>query len=125
MKYKLSRSGLVKLGIILALIVVAPYVAPFAIDFVILADLAGLEALILILFALSRSSFLALQLRAMQLQRDIAEITWMMARLPVFQARIYLGHATFSSALLIMCCSIAFACTIWIPVLIFSAQSII
>lgn len=124
MKYKLSRSGVVKLGIILALIVVAPYVAPFAIDFVILADLAGLEALILIIFSLSKSSFLALHLRALQVRHDIAEIILMMARLPVFQPRIYLGHATLSSAVLILFCSIAFACVVWVPVFIISAQSI-
>lgn len=124
MKLKLSPSAATKLALILALIFVAPYVAPFAIDFLILADLAGLEALILLVFAFSKSSFSYLQSRAMQVQRDIAEIIWMLARLPVLQPRVYLGHATLSSALVLVCCSIALACAVWLPVIIFSAQSI-
>ena len=124
MKWKLSPSAATKLAIILGLILVAPYVAPFAIDFVILADLAGLEALILIVFAFSKASFFTLQMRMQQTRQDIAGVIWLLARLPVFQTRVYLGHATMSSALLVICCSVALACVVWLPVLVFSAQSI-
>ncbi len=124
MKWKLSPSAATKLAIILGLILVAPYVAPFAIDFVILADLAGLEALILIVFAFSKATFLTLRMRVQQMGQDIAAVLWLLARLPVFQTRVYLGHATLSGALLVFCCSVALACLVWLPVLVLSAQTI-
>lgn len=124
MKLKLSASAATKLVLIVAIIVVAPYVAPFAIDFVILADLAGLEALILIVFAFSRSSFSMLFSRVLQLRRDLADTIWMLLRLPIFQPRIYFSHATLSSVLILACCSVVLAGVVWLPVLILSAQSI-
>ena len=49
MKPNLDRNAKIEIILILAVIIAAPYFAPFAIDFIILADFMGLEALLVFL----------------------------------------------------------------------------
>ena len=55
MKLKFDRSARIKILLVVAVVLMAPWFAPFAIDFIILADFMGLEALLVFLFASSRS----------------------------------------------------------------------
>ena len=55
MKFEFKKSTLIKLGLIFILIAVAPFLVPFTLEFIIVADLMGLEALIVFLLAYGKS----------------------------------------------------------------------
>jgi len=121
---KFDRNAKIKILLIVALIIAAPYFAPFAIDFIVVADFMGLEALLVFLLVYSKSAFLAVQSRLLEFKSSIAATALLVAALPIFTPRIYFTHATASTVLAIFACSIFLACVVWLPVMMMSMRYI-
>lgn len=124
MKFNLDRNAKIKILLILAIIVAAPYFAPFAIDFIIVADFMGLEALLVFLFVYSKSAFSAIHSRFSELKSSVAATALLVAELHIFKPRIYTTHATASAVLAIFACSIFLACVVWLPAIMMSMRYI-
>lgn len=121
---KFDRNAKIKILLIVALIIAAPYFAPFAIDFIVVADFMGLEALLVFLLVYSKSAFLAVQSRLLEFKSSIAATALLVAALPLFTPRIYITHATASTVLAVFACSIFLACVVWLPVMMMSMRYI-
>ncbi|MCP5357599.1 MAG: hypothetical protein H7A06_05615 [Pseudomonadales bacterium] len=115
MKLNLDRNARIKILLIVFLLIAAPYFAPFAIDFIILADFMGLEALLVLAFAYSKSvsSFVALYFG--DVMANMKSTLRLVVELPVFRPRVYLAHATLSSVIVVITCSLFLACLVWLP----------
>jgi len=124
MKFKFDRNAKIKIFLIVVVIIAAPYFAPFAIDFIILADLMGLEALLVFLFAYSRPALSAIQSRILDLKISISATAALVAQLHIFKPRIYVSHASASAVLAVCACSIFLACVVWLPVMVMSMRYI-
>jgi hypothetical protein len=124
MKIDFSWSTWVKVGIVVAVLISAPYFVPFALEFVIVADLMGLEALIVFLAASGKYWWRILSLRASAFIQHIFETAALVAELYLFKPRVFLSHATASGLCLVLASSMLLWCAIWIPPMIMSAQLI-
>lgn len=124
MKIDFSWSTWVKVGIVIAVLIAAPYFVPFALEFVIVADLMGLEALIVFLAASGKYWFRVLSLRLSAFIQHIAETAALVAELYLFEPRVFVPHATVSSLCLVLASSMLLCCAVWIPPMIMSAQLI-
>jgi len=125
MKIGFNWATMVKVGIIVAALVIAPYFMPFALEFVLLADFMGLEALIVFLAISGKSMWRHLAFRFKALAQHIAETAILVAELYLFTPRVYLSHATASSLCLVLASSLILCCAVWIPPIIMSSQLII
>ena len=124
MKWPFIRSIIIKTLLLAALVLLVPYFAPFAIEFILLIDFVGLEALIVLLFAYSKT-VMRTQIAQLQLIKEDIKATFaLIAQLYVFKPRVYFLHATASSALVMVACSVFLACAVWVPVICISAGSI-
>lgn len=124
MKFEFKKSTLIKLGLILVLIVVAPFLVPFTIEFIIIADLMGLEALIVFLLAYGKSILGSIRMRLSDIRRNVGQTVLLIAELYMFRPKVYLGHATASSLVLVFASSVMLACIVWLPVMVVSASYI-
>ena len=121
MKFDFKKSTLIKLVLVLGLLAVAPFLVPFTIEFIIIADLMGLEALIVFLLAYGKSIIGTVHVRALQVRLHICSTALLIAELYMFKPRIYLSHATISSLVMIFTSSVVLACIVWLPVMFVSA----
>lgn len=71
MKFRFNSSVLIKLAILALVFLIAPYALPFSLEFVLMADLMGLEALLLFLLYQSRGAVTALLVKARQWQDQL------------------------------------------------------
>lgn len=122
MKFDFDRNAKIKILLIVVVIIAAPYFAPFAIDFIILADFMGLEALLVFLLGYSRSSFSVVQGRISDLKSSISATALLVAQLHICKPRIYVSHAGASAVLAVFACSIFLACLVWLPVMVMSMR---
>jgi hypothetical protein len=120
---KFKKSSLIKIALILGLLALAPYLVPFTLEFIIVADLMGLEALIVFLFAYGKSTINSVQVRLVQFKSHIAQTALLVAELYMFKPSILLGHATVSGMAIVLACSVMLACAVWLPVMLMSAGS--
>jgi hypothetical protein len=95
-KFEYKKSTLIKLGLILVLIAVAPFLVPFTLEFIIVADLMGLEALIVFLLAYGKSIISSIHMRLLDIRRNVGQTVLLIAELSMFKPKDYLGHATVS-----------------------------
>lgn len=121
MKFKIERSVVVKLLIIGAILLIAPQAVPFAFEFVVMADIMGLEALILFLIYQSRHFITALAARFAEWRSEVATTIVLLASAYIFQPKIFISHAAGSSLLLLFACSLAMALALWIPAIYLSS----
>ena len=121
MNFKFKKSTLIKFGLILALIVIAPFLLPFTLEFIIVADLMGLEALIVFLLAYGKSIVNAIHARISGLACHVKHTLLLVTELYMFKPKIYLGHVTASSLVLVVAGSVMCACMVWVPVMYMSA----
>lgn len=121
MKFDFKKSTLIKIGLILGLLALAPYLVPFTLEFIIVADLMGLEALIVFLLACGKSMINSVYVRLIELRGHITQTAVLVAELYMFKPRIFLGHATVSSLAIVFSCSVMLACSAWLPVMLMSA----
>lgn len=124
MKINFRWSTLVKIGIVIAVLIVAPYFVPFALEFVLVADLMGLEALVVFLAASGKYWWRVLSLRLSSFYQHVAETAELVAELYLFKPRVYLSHATVSGLCLVLASSVFLFCVVWIPPIIMSSQLI-
>lgn len=122
MKLNFKKSTLVKLGLLLALLAVAPFLVPFTLEFIIVADLMGLEALIVFLFVYAKSVGNLLRFKLQRISQHISDTLRLLAELYMFKPKIYLSHATACSLVIICASSVMLACAVWLPVMMASAQ---
>ncbi|HDZ08286.1 hypothetical protein [Pseudohongiella sp.] len=122
MKINFSWPTWVKIGILVAVLITAPYFIPFALEFVIVADLMGLEALVVFLAASGKYWWRAISLRLSALAQNLAETAALVAELYLFKPRVVLLHATVSGLCLILASSVILCLAVWIPPMILSAQ---
>jgi|SRR5690554_1694227 len=122
MKFRFKKSTLIKFGLIVALLIIAPFLVPFALEFVILADLMGLEALIVFLLASGRSVINLVRIRLQELSSHIGETLILVSEVYMFRPKIFLGHAAASSLVVVCVSSALLACALWLPVMLASSQ---
>ncbi len=115
MKFKIDKSVLIKLTIILAVFLIAPFAVPFSIEFVLMADILGLEALILFLVFQSKQMTTLFLAKLYSWKVHIAATLLLLLGMYMMQPDIFLAHALGSITLLILTCSIIFAMAIWLP----------
>ena len=115
MRFKFNKSILIKLAIICVVFMVAPFAVPFSVEFVLMVDIMGLEALIL--FIIFQSKHLATPLlgKLNAWKNHLGATLLLLLGLYFMQPDIFLVHALGSTILIILTCSIAFAIAIWLP----------
>jgi hypothetical protein len=124
MKINFSWPTWVKIGILVPVLLAAPYFIPFALEIVIVVDLMGLEALVVFLAASGKYWWRAISLKFLAFGRNLAETAALVVELYVFKPRVVLLHTTASSLCLILASSVILCLAVWIPPMIISAQLI-
>lgn len=124
MKLPFLRSVIIKALLLLGLVMLVPYFAPFAIDFILLIDFVGLEALLVLVFAYSKTLLRAQMAQLREIKENIKGTLALIAELYIFKPRVYFLHASASSAMAVLVCSVFLACVVWVPVIFISAGSI-
>ena len=122
MKIDFSWSTWVKVGILVTALIAAPYFIPFALEFVIVADLMGLEALVVFLAASGKYWWRTILLKLSVIGQNLAETAVLVAELYLFKPRVVLLHTTASGLCLILASSMILCLAVWIPPMIISAQ---
>ena len=122
---KLEKSVLLKLLIIAAVFLIAPHAVPLSMEFVLMADILGLEAFLLFLLYQFRHVFAALVAKFAEWQNHIATTALLLASVYVFQPRIFFGHVLGSSFILLLACSVAMAFALWVPAIYLSSSGFV
>lgn len=122
MKIEFGWSTWVKIAIVVAVLIAAPFLVPFALEFVIVADLMGLEALIVFLAASGKYWWRVSMLRLTAFCQHLAETAALVAELYLFKPRVFVIHATVSGLCLVLASSVLLCCAVWVPPMIMSAQ---
>jgi len=124
MKFRFDRNAKIKILLVLAVLLVTPYFAPLAVDFVILADFMGLEALLVFLFVSAKSGLLVARASFEEMKESVAATAQLLVQLPLFRPRVYFTHATASTLFAVLACSVVLACAVWVPVMMMSMRYI-
>jgi len=114
---KLNRALLKK--ILFVLIILA--VAPFALEVVLLADVAGAEFAVFFLIFYLKTIAYALFERWLEFKRSVLIICELLAELYLFKPRIMASHLAASSLILLITSSALLCCVMWLPPLYLSS----
>lgn len=125
MKLKLEKSVLIKLLVITAILFIAPFALPFTIEFVLMVDILGLEALLLFLLLQSKNVLHAIRARFSIWMDQAAATLALLAGLYLFQPRVLISHTAGSSLILLLACSLTIALALWLPAIYFSSGGLI
>ncbi len=113
---KLDKQQLKKILYILIILAVAP----FALEVVLLADVAGAEfAVFFLVFYLKSIAYVVLE-RWLEFKRNVATVLSLLAGLYLFQSRIAVSHIAASGMLLLFTSSVLLSCLMWLPPLYLS-----
>ena len=99
MKFEVKRSVAIKIAFFGAIILLAPSLVPFLAEFIIMADIMGLEALILFLLYQGRHALAEAQYRLSLATRDIAITLAALAQCYIFQPKVFISHSIGSATL--------------------------
>ncbi len=121
MKFKLDKG----LAIKIACIAVFMLIAPFAMEFIILAEMVGIEALILSFAYYYKSSLTLLVHNWRRLQQSIYDFFQYLSSLYMFQPKSCLVHGSASFVILFFSGSIILSFYLWVPVMIMSSHYIL
>jgi hypothetical protein len=94
---------------------VAPFAVPMSIELVLMADIMGLEALILFLIFQSKHLATPLVAKLHAWKDHLGATIVLLMGLYFMQPDIFLVHALGSAMLVILTCSVAFSIAIWLP----------
>jgi len=95
MNAKSIRTNLIRVGLIIAIFLLVPYTAPFAIEAIILLDLAAVDSLLMLLLCLSRNTFYYFELLLKKFETEIRERTLGLSHLHLFQSkRLFWSNST-------------------------------
>ena len=120
MKFGLDKNILIKLAIIGSLLVLAPYIVPFAFELVLLADFMGLEALVLFLIYQLRHVMASLSVQVRDFGSQISATLILLASVYIFEPKICASHVAGSGLLLALTCSVVLALALWVPAIYLS-----
>ncbi|MEX0963107.1 MAG: hypothetical protein WDZ52_03565 [Pseudohongiellaceae bacterium] len=113
---KLDRALLKKILFILIIIAVAP----FALEVVLLADVAGAEfAVLFAIYYLKSTAYIVLE-RWLEFKRSVLVVCTLLAELYCFRPRVMASHLAASSLLLVLTSSALLCCLMWLPPLYLS-----
>lgn len=114
---KLDRALLKKILYIMIILAVAP----FALEVVLLADVAGAEFAVLFLIYYLKSTSYALLERWLEFKRSVIAVCTLLAELYLCRPRILASHLAASSLLLLLTSSLLLSCLMWLPPLYLSS----
>lgn len=114
---KLDRALLKKILFILIILAVAP----FALEIVLLADVAGAEFAVFFLFYYLKTTAYALLGRWLEFKRGAMAVISLLAELYFFRPKILASHLAASGFLLLLTSSLLFSCLMWLPPLYLSS----
>jgi len=114
---KLDRALLKKILYIMIILAIAP----FALKFVLLADVAGAEPAVLFLYYYLKTNTYAVLERRLELKRRLLATCALLAESYCFKPRIFASHIAASCLLLLVTSSILFSCMMWLPPLFISS----
>lgn len=114
---KLDRALCKKILYVLVLLAVAP----FALEIVLLADVAGAEFAVLFLVFYFKTTVYALIERWLEFKRSITAVCGLIAELYLFRPRVLATHLTGCSLILVFTSSALLCCLIWLPPLYLSS----
>lgn len=114
---KLDRALLKK--ILFVMIILA--VAPFALEVVLLADVAGAEfAVFFLIYYLKTTAYMIYE-RWLEFKRNVLAMLTLLAELYLFRPRVFVSHLGASSLLLLLTSSALLCCLMWLPPLYLSS----
>lgn len=116
---KLDRPLLKKILYILIILAVAP----FALEIVLLADVAGAEFAVFFLVYYLKTTAYAILERWLEFKRSVTVTCALLAELYLFRPRIAASHLVASSLLLVLTSSLLLSCLMWLPPLFLSLGS--
>ena len=90
-------------------------IAPFALEVVLLADVAGAEFAALFSIYYLKSSAYILYERWLELQRSVIAVCTLLAELYFFRPLVLASPLAASSLLLLLTSSLLLSCLIWLP----------
>lgn len=113
---KLDRALLKKIFYILIILAIAP----FALEVVLLADVAGAEfAALFAIYYLKSTAYILLE-RWLEFKRSAAAVCTLLAETYIFRPRVVISHVAASSLLLLLTSSLLLSCLMWLPPLYLS-----
>ncbi|MDX1490743.1 MAG: hypothetical protein R3332_05615 [Pseudohongiellaceae bacterium] len=124
MRFKLEKPVIIKLLIIGLLFLAAPYLVPMAAEFVIMADIMGLEALVLFLVYQARHALAAAKYRVSLATSNITLTIAALAQAYAFQPKVFLSHSLGSALIITLGLSLLLVFALWLPPLYFSLNAI-
>jgi hypothetical protein len=117
MKLTFNRALLKKIFFVMVILAVAP----FALEVVLLADVAGAEfAVFFLIYYLKTTAYMILE-RWLEFKRSVLAVCSLIAELYFFRPRILASHFAASSLLLLLTSSLLFSCLMWLPPLYLSS----
>lgn len=119
---KFRSSTVIKAVIILAILVIAPFAVPFTLEFIFVADLVGFEALIALCLIYCKPLLSFMRLKAQVFAEHMVATARLVSELYMFKPGVYLGHATISSAVIVVASSVVLASAVWLPVIVASSD---
>lgn len=117
MKFKVDRPMLVKIGCVLLLLAVAP----FAIEFLFIADFVGVEFAVTFMLLYFKTAFFELVEKWWRFKTDFKNQIYSISQLAMFQPRMYGVTSTATCLVVVLTGTTLAACTLWIPALIMSS----
>ena len=120
--FQFRTSTVIKALVILAILVVAPFAVPFTLEFIFVADLVGLEALIALCLIYCKPLLSSLRVKSKVLAEHMVATARLVSELYMFKPGVYLGHATLSSAVILVASSVVLASAVWLPVMVASSD---
>ena len=122
--FQFRTSTVIKALVILAILVVAPFAVPFTLEFIFVADLVGLEALIALCLMYCKPLLSSLRVKVQVFAEHLVATGRLVCELYMFKPDVYLGHATLSSAVILVASSVVLASAVWLPVMVASTDFI-
>lgn len=114
---KLDRALLKKILYIMIILAIAP----FALEVVLLADVAGAEfAVLFAVYYLKSTAYIALE-RWLEFKRSVIAVCTLLAEFYFFRPRVIVSHLAASSLLLLLTSSLLLSCLMWLPPLYLSS----
>ena len=90
-------------------------IAPFALEVVLLADVAGAEfAVLFAIYYLKSTAYIIFE-RWLEFKRNVAAVCTLLAELYFFRPRVVVSHLAASSLLLLLTSSLLLSCLLWLP----------
>lgn len=96
-------------------------IAPFALEVVLLADVAGAEfAVFFAIYYLKSTAYIVFE-RWLEFKRSVISICTLLTEIYLFRPRVMISHLAASSLLLLLTSSVLLSCLMWLPPLYLSS----